>query len=88
MKEKEISARQVALNKALQSKIIKKIDEIRENILFEKGSDKSSYFQMLMMIDEDLDDVLLNWEYTSINPSLSFPGSVSDLDELDDDDDY
>lgn len=84
MKEKDISARQTALNKALRDSILKKIDTIRENVTFEKGSDKSSYFQMLIMIDEDLDDVLLNWEYDSINPRLSF----SDSDDSDDEDDY
>lgn len=84
MKEKDISARQSALNKVLQDTIIKKIDTIRENVIFEKGSDKSSYFQMLIMIDEDLTDVLLNWEYDSINPNLSFNGD-SDNDLEDDD---
>ena len=34
--------------------------------------DSFAYFQMLIMVDEDLDDVLLNWEYDSINPNLSF----------------
>jgi hypothetical protein len=82
MKEKDISARQAALNTALRDTILKKIDTLRENIVFEKGSDKQSYFQMLIMIDEDLDDVLLNWEYDSINPRLSFLES----DDLDDDD--
>ena len=84
MKEKDISARQAALNTALRDTILKKIDTLRENIVFEKGSDKQSYFQMLIMIDEDLDDVLLNWEYDSINPNLSFNGDDDDLE----DDDY
>ena len=84
MKEKDISARQSALNTALRDTILKKIDLIREKIIFEKGSDKSSYFQMLIMVDEDLDDVLLNWEYDSINPNLSFNGD----NDLDDGDDY
>ena len=84
MKEKDISARQAALNTALRANILKKIDVIRENIVFDKGSDKSSYFQMLIMVDEDLDDVLLNWEYDSINPNLSFNGD----DDLEDEDDY
>ena len=83
MKEKDISARQAALNTALRDNILKKIDVIRENIAFDKGSDKPSYFQMLIMVDEDLDDVLLNWEYDSINPRLSF----LDSDDLDDEDD-
>jgi hypothetical protein len=84
MKEKDISARQAALNTALRDNILKKIDVIRENIAFDKGSDKPSYFQMLIMVDEDLDDVLLNWEYDSINPNLSFNRD----DDLEDDDDY
>lgn len=84
MKEKDISARQAALNTALRDNILKKIDTIRENVVFAKGSDKSSYFQMLIMVDEDLDDVLLNWEYDSINPNLSFNGD--DDDDLEDDD--
>ena len=84
MKEKDISARQAALNTALRDTILKKIDTLRENIVFGKGSDKQSYFQMLIMIDEDLDDVLLNWEYDSINPNLSFNGDDDDLE----DDDY
>ena len=82
MKEKDISARQAALNVALRDNILKKIDTIRENIVFEKGSDKPSYFQMLIMVAEDLDDVLLNWEYEQLS-SLSLP-----LDELDDEDDF
>jgi hypothetical protein len=84
MKEKDISARQAALNTALRDNILKKIDTIRENVVFAKGSDKPSYFQMLIMVDEDLDDVLLNWEYDSINPNLSFNGD--DDDDLEDDD--
>jgi hypothetical protein len=81
MKEKDISARQVALNIALRDSILKKIDIIREKIVFEQGFDKSSYFQMLIMIDEDLDDVLLNWEYDSISTR---PASQDDLDDEDD----
>lgn len=81
MKEKDITARQAALNTALRDTILKKIDVLRENIVFGKGSDKPSYFQMLIMVDEDLDDVLLNWEYDSINPKLSFNGDDDDLDD-------
>lgn len=81
MKEKEISAATVALKKELTDSIISKLDQIREKIVTEQGSDKSSYFQMLVMVDEDLGDVLLNWEYDSINPRLSFLGE----DDLDDD---
>lgn len=85
MKEKDISARQLALNKSLIESITKKIDTIKENIIFEKGSDRSSYFQMLIMIDEDLDDVLLNWEYDAISTRTVLHDNFED-DDLDDDD--
>jgi hypothetical protein len=72
MKEKDINAAAVALEEELRKSIIKKLDTIKESVVLQKGSNQSSYYQMLMMIDDDLDDVLLNWEYDSIDPSLSF----------------
>lgn len=81
MKEKDINAAAVALEEELRKSIIKKLDTIKESVVLQKGSNQSSYYQMLMMIDDDLDDVLLNWEYDSIDPSLSF-------NREDDDDDY
>jgi hypothetical protein len=83
MKEKDITARQAALNTRLKGDILTKLESIKENIVLEKGSNSNSYFQMLMMIDEELDDVLLNWDCDSINPRLSF----LDSDDLDDEDD-
>ena len=80
MKEKDINAAAVALEEELRKSIIKKLDTIKESVVLQKGSNQSSYYQMLMMIDDDLDDVLLNWEYDSIDPSLSF--------NREDDDDY
>lgn len=84
MKEKDVIAASAALKKELTDSIIKKIDMIRENIIIGKGSDDSSYFQTLISIDEELDDVLLNWEYSPINPRLSFQDQF-DLDDEDDD---
>ena len=81
MKEKDINATAVALEEELRKSIIKKLDTIKESVVLQKGSNQSSYYQMLMMIDDDLDDVLLNWEYDSIDPSLSFNRD-------DDEDDY
>lgn len=80
MKEKDINATAIALEEELRKSIIKKLDTIKESVVLQKGSNQSSYYQMLMMIDDDLDDVLLNWEYDSIDPSLSF--------NREDDDDY
>ncbi len=84
MKDKEVSATSIALRVQLQDRILKKIDVIRENVTLSKGSDQDGYLQMLLMVDEDLDDVLLNWEYNSIDPRFS-KFSEDDLDDLDDD---
>jgi hypothetical protein len=83
MKEKDVSNTQFILKEKLRSTILKKLDSIRDKITFEKGSDNSAYLQMLIMVSEDLDDVLLNWEYDSISPTLSFQ---DDLDDIDDED--
>lgn len=82
MKEKDISATASALEEELRKSIIKKLDTIRESVTLQKGANQSSYYQMLIMIDDDLEDVLLNWDYDSIDPRLS------NMDDLDDDDDY
>lgn len=84
MKEKEINAAAFALEEELRKSILKKLEVIKESISLQKGSNSSSYYQMLIMIDDDLDDVLLNWEYDSIDPNFNLDDS--DLD--DDDDDY
>ena len=81
MKEKEINAAAFALEEELRRSILKKLEVIKESVSLQKGSNNSSYYQMLIMIDDDLDDVLLNWEYDSIDPKLSF-----NEDEEDDDD--
>lgn len=79
MNEKEIQAAATALEEELRKSILKKLEVITESIVLQKGSGSSSYYQMLIMIDDDLDDVLLNWEYDQIDPRLS-------NDDLDDDD--
>ena len=82
MKEKEIKATSIALEEELKQSILKKLEVIKESVSLQKGSTSSSYYQMLIMIDDELDDVLLNWEYDSIDPRLSF----HEDDDLDDDD--
>jgi hypothetical protein len=65
---------------------LKKLESIKDKIESGKGSTQSSYLQMLIMVDEDLDDVLLNWEYDAISSRKI--GSYSEEpfdDELDDD---
>ena len=67
-----------AIIEELRSSIIKKVDAIKERILLNRGSQQSDYLQILLMVDDELDDVLLNWESESLS-AVSFD---------DDDDDY
>lgn len=83
MKEKEIIAAATALEGEVRKSILHKLDQLKEFITLRKGSSDSSYYQMLMMVDDDLDDVLLNWEYEQIDPNFNLDDS-----DLDDDDDY
>lgn len=82
MKEKEIIAAAAALESEVRSSIVQKLDQIKEFITLRKGSTDSSYYQMLMMIDDDLDDVLLNWDYEKIDANFN----LDDDDDLDDED--
>jgi hypothetical protein len=82
MKEKDISATASALQEELKARILEKVKSIETKILDGERSSDSAYIQMLMMVDEDLDDVLLNWEYDSI--SARRIGSYSD--DFDEDD--
>jgi hypothetical protein len=83
MNEKETIAASAVMRDEIKSLILKKIDAIREKVVLETGSHKDSYLQMLLMVSEDLDDVLLNWEYDSINPKFDF---LRDLEDFDDED--
>jgi hypothetical protein len=68
MNKTEISKLQTALVSELSESILKKIKEIEEKIILGTGSNRGDYLQVLTMVDDDLDDVLLNWEtqaYTS-----------------------
>jgi hypothetical protein len=68
MNKAEISKLQTALVSELSESILKKIKEIEEKIILGTGSNRGDYLQVLTMVDDDLDDVLLNWEtqaYTS-----------------------
>jgi hypothetical protein len=68
MNKAEISKLQTALVSELSDSILKKIKEIEEKVTLGAGSTRHDYLQILTMVDDDLDDVLLNWEtqaYTS-----------------------
>lgn len=65
------------IKEELRSSILKKIDALREKIVMCSGSQQSDYLQVLIMVNDELDDVLLNWESESLS-AISF----------EDDDDY
>lgn len=68
-----------AVVEELRSSILKKTEAIKERILLSRGAQQSDYLQILLMVDDELDDVLLNWESESLS-AISF--------DDDDDDDY
>jgi hypothetical protein len=67
-----------SVKEKLKASIIQKADAIKDKILLSKGSQDSDYLQILIMVDDELDDVLLNWESEAIS-AISFG---------DDDEDY
>lgn len=66
MKSKELEI----VQKELERDILSKIDMIRDNILTGKGGDGPSKIEMLAMINDELSDVLLNWDDRIINNYL------------------
>jgi hypothetical protein len=86
MNEKSEMATRVALKKELHSDIIKKLSTIRENILDEKGPAGNAYIQMLININDDCDDLLLNWETSELDlEKYKVPGQEDDEEDYDED---
>lgn len=83
MNRKKVDNYQVALIKELNESILKKVSDIREKITLSTGSTRSDYLQILTMVDDDLDDVLLNWETRAYTSKL-FMSEDDISDELDD----
>jgi hypothetical protein len=83
MDRKKIDNYQVALIKELNESILKKVSDIREKIILATGSARSDYLQILTMVDDDLDDVLLNWETRAYTSKLF----MNEEDMIDEDDD-
>lgn len=70
MDSNKISKLQTALVSELNDSILKKIDQIKENIILGTGSNRNDYLQILTMVDDDLDDVILNWETSAYTSKL------------------
>jgi hypothetical protein len=60
-----------SIKEKLKASIIQKADAIKDKILLSKGSQDSDYLQILIMVDDELDDVLLNWESEALS-AISF----------------
>jgi hypothetical protein len=74
------SQRYVALKKELENSVFEKLKLIEEKILTKTSGSHSKDVQVLIMVNDELDDVLLNWE-----DSIILPTSLSS-DSFDDDD--
>lgn len=46
----------------IEAEILEKIDQVKENIIAGKGPGGYNQIEMLAMINDELSDVLLNWE--------------------------
>lgn len=76
------SQRYVALKKELENSVFEKLKLIEEKILTKTSGSHSKDVQVLIMVNDELDDVLLNWEDSIILPT----GLSSDpFDDEDDD---
>lgn len=71
-----------ALRQELSSSILKKIDLLRDKIVSGERSKEASYLQTLINIDDELEDVLLNFENNEIDLDIySINRADSDLDD-------
>lgn len=52
----------IAVKKGIEDDILAKVKEIETNILTGKGPDGYTKIEMLAMINDELSDVLLNWD--------------------------
>lgn len=58
------------VRRELEKDILKKLEEIKENLLTKTLQDSLSYIEMLAMINDELSDVLLNWDPRVIDNGL------------------
>lgn len=63
----------------LEREILQKLDSIRTKVLTLKSSNEVKDVQMLVIVNDELDDVLLNWQISGPLSAVPF----DDLDDLD-----
>lgn len=67
------------LRSKLETDILKKLESIRDKTLTLKSIDEFKDVQLLVIVNDELDDVLLNWQISGSLSAVSF----DDLDDLD-----
>lgn len=75
------SQRYVALKKELEASVFEKLKLIEEKILTKTSGSHSKDVQVLIMVNDELDDVLLNWEDSVILPTSFSSDSFDDEDD-------
>lgn len=75
-------AKYQAAKQELESTIFKKLEAIKDRVANHAYETIGENLQVLVMVSDELDDVLLNWE-VSVLPT----GSILDDSDLDEDDD-
>lgn len=63
----------------LEKEILKKLESIREKVLTVKSTSEMKDAQLLIIVNDELDDVLMNWQISGPLSAVSF----DDLDDLD-----
>jgi|APGre2960657423_1045063.scaffolds.fasta_scaffold67525_2 hypothetical protein len=74
----ELIVKSQAIRKELETAILLKLGQIKEKILIHSYKTIGEEIQTLSIVHDDLDDVLLNWEISSIS---IFPTQLDDIDE-------
>lgn len=74
----ELIVKSQAIRKELETAILLKLGQIKEKILIHSYKTIGEEIQTLSIVHDDLDDVLLNWEISSIS---IFSTQLDDIDE-------
>lgn len=69
--------------KEIENEVLKKLEAIKTRVLTKTSGDPLQDLQILTMASDELDDVLLNWDFPSIGSVPSAPIG-KDFDDFDD----
>lgn len=84
--ETESQGLKIAL-KELENEVLKKLDAIKTRVLTKTSGNLVQDLQVLTMASDELDDVLLNWDFPTIGSSPLAPGFDADGGDFLDDED-